>query len=180
MGDSVQRKLQDAVANPSRSRSFPIDTADEIKPGYIMWWDRANSVARAANHANAWTGTEAGAQGKIAEHFLGVAESGHVANDTKITAVQIHGDGVFHFPLATAAAVEIGDIIAATRDGVTTTMLPDTVVKLTGGVGAIQGGEPSRGIGRVWKRSATSVAEVDVEMRSSRLIGGGIRGLLTS
>ena len=70
---NVNRARWDAVANPKAIKEYPITNADAIEIGDLMWWDRANSVAKAASHANAWTGTAAGAQGKIAENFLGVA-----------------------------------------------------------------------------------------------------------
>ena len=176
---NVYRGRWDGQANPKAIKEYPIASADVIDIGDLMWWDRANSVARVFSHANAWTGSLAGSRGKVAENFLGSAMSAHVANDANVTTVRIAGRSTFSYPVGTAATFEIGDLVTADQDGSDNLLLAQSVEKLTGTVG-LGLGEPSLCIGKVAKRDASSASTVEIEFMGINEPGGGIRALLTS
>lgn len=162
---SVYRGRWDDADNPKGKKEFLIDTADTIEVSDLMWWDNASRVARRFSHTLAWTGTEDGSKGKVAENFLGHAGSAHVAGDTAVTFVRIDSRGVWGYPVTTAAIFEIGDYITASKNPTANLLLDQAVdkaaVDLTNEPTA-RGRELS--IGRAMRRYpvATSIVEMGI------------------
>jgi hypothetical protein len=155
----------DNGANPKGKKEYLIDTADTINVGDLMWWDNVYRLARRFSHTRAWTGTEDGAKGNVAENFLGHAGSAHVAGDTVNTFVRIDSLGVYGYPVTTAAIFEIGDYVTASKDPAGSLLLDQAVDKAA--VDATN--EPTaRGrelsIGRAMRRYpvATSIVEMGI------------------
>ena len=155
----------DDAANPKHAKEYPIDTTEETNVGDLMYWDNVSRVARPFGSSNGWTGSTDGSQGKVAENFIGVARSAHVANDTVNTVIRIEGRGVFGFPVTTAATFEVGDYVTASKDPSFSLLLDQAVDKAA----ADASGEPTArarevSIGRAAKRyvAATSILEVEI------------------
>lgn len=180
---SVMRARWDEKANPKAIKEFLCLDADAIEIGDLMYLQRGTpsdpTTTKCARPANTiWTGTLAGSQGKLAENFLGVAMSSKAANDGG-TKVRIAGKGVFAFPVDTAVAFEIGDMVCGVRDAGLNALLDQTVGKiLTGAVlGALT---ESMAIGKVTRRYATATALVEFEILGRAEAGGGVRAFLSS
>ena len=181
MPPSAYRGAWDAVANPKSAKNFAIDTAEAVSVGDLMWWDKRFQVARPFSSTSAWTGSTAGSQGKVAENFIGVARSAHVLNDTVVTTVRIEARGVFRFPVTTAAAFEVGDLISASKDPAANLLLAQAVDK--GALG--DPGEPTGlareiAIGKAAVRYTAASSIVEVEILGQREAGAGPRMYLTS
>lgn len=154
----------DDMSNPQHVKEYPIDTTETTEVGDLMYWDNVSRVARPFGSSNAWTGTTDGAQGKVAENFIGVARSGHIANAAD-TTVRISGKGVFGLTVTTAATFEVGDYVTASKDPSFSLLLDAAVDKAA----ADASGEPTArarelSIGRAAKRytAATSILEVEI------------------
>lgn len=177
----------DAKGNPRSVKSYPVLSTVAIEAGDLCWWDAVYQTARSFSDTAAWTGTLDGSQGKVAETFLGSAQSAHAAGDTLVTEVRIAARGVYGYPLATADTLEVGDLVTAARDGSSNLLLAQAVVK--GAIKGIGGGsyyEPTPrarelAIGKAAKRYPTATTgSVDVEFIGTREAGGGPRQYLTS
>lgn len=159
----------DDGANPKGKKQWPVDSADEIAVGDLMYWDWASRVARRFSHSDAWTGTLDGSQGKVAENFLGCAGSAHVAGDTANTVIRIDSLGVFGMSVTTVATFEIGDYLTASKDPSYSLLLAQAVDKAAtdaSGETTARGRELS--IGRAMKREAVATSLVEMGIRGTR------------
>jgi len=176
------RARWDAMSNPKSQKDYPIDTAEAIAVGDLMYWDRVSAVARPFNSTHAWTGTLAGSQAHVAENFIGCAMSAHAANDTtRFLTVRVAGRGVFGYPVTTAATFNIGDLVTASQDPAASLLLAQAVDKAALG----DPGEPtivarSLAIGKAHETKAVAASVIDVEFAGIHEAGAGPRQYLTS
>lgn len=175
---SAYNVLKDLAADPLSIREFAVDAATVIEIGDLCWQD-VNDVKNAA-HADLWTGSLAGTRGRFAEKFVGVAISAHSAADgANVTKVRVASRAVVRMAVGTATTFEIGDHVIGSRDGVTNTLLDQTVEKQTGTSGTTDPND-TMAIGRVSQREASSVSMVQFEIQGRGVAGGGVRAFLTS
>ena len=179
------RARWDAVANPQGRKDYPIDITEAIAVGDLMWWDKRSQVARSFASASAWTGSTAGTQAKMAENFIGVAQSAHPLPDnpqrTDFTTCRIGGRGTYAYPLTTAVAVQVGDYVTASKDPSGNLMFAQQVDK-----GAI--GDPGEhtslarelAIGKITRTAPSSAPVAEFEILGTREAGGTARQYLTS
>lgn len=166
------RARWDDKANPKHTKEYPIASADEINVGDLMYWDNVSRVARAFGSSDAWTGTEDGAKGKVAENFIGVAQSAHIANDTAVTTVKISGRGVYGFPVTTAATFEVGDYVMASKDPSFSLLLDQAVDKsATDATNEVTARGREISIGRAAKRYTVATSVVEVEISGTKEAG---------
>lgn len=170
----IMRKVWDNAANPADLVEYAVDSATAIEIGDLLWLDVDD--VKPASATGLWTGGLAGTQGNLAMKFAGVAASAHDANDTAVTTVRVYRQGTFRFPLTTAAALEVGDLIAGSRNGSTNVLHAQQVDRI-----ANNQVNQGNAIGRVAKRSGTSTVSVaEFEILASTVPGGGFRAFLTS
>ena len=178
---SPSRSRWDSVANPKSTKNYAVLSADVIAIGDLVWFDKRTQTVKAFSHLDAWTGSTAGSQGKVAENFVGVASSAHVANDATVTTVRVEAKGMVDYPLDISAIVEIGDLVTAAKDPAGNFLYAQRVAK-----GAL--GDPDEptslareiAIGKVAIRSTVAVADCAFEILGMREAGGGPRMYLTS
>src|SRR5262245_57243082 len=103
MSPSIYRGRWDAMGNPKGIKTYAVLAADPISTGDLVWFDKRTQTVKAFSHADAWTGSQDGAQGKVAENFVGVAASAHAANDSANLLVQVEARGEFGFALDSSA-----------------------------------------------------------------------------
>lgn len=180
---SPYRGRWDAMANPKSVKEYAVLSADPIAIGDLVWFDKRTQTVKAAAHADCWTGSTDGAQGKFAENFVGVARSAHAANDASNLKVRVESRGVYNFALSPSAIMEVGDLVNAVKDPAGNILLNGTVGK-GATISAINTEHTTRAreiaIGRVAVRSTIAVDNVDVEIMGTREAGGGPRLYLTS
>jgi len=179
---SHYRGAWDSVANPKSSKEFPVDSAEATEIGDLMWWDDKLKVARSAAAASTWSGSQDGTQGKVAEHFIGIARSAFAVGDVS-ALVRIESRGVYRLPVTTAATFEVGDRVTASKDPAGNVLFAQQVDK--GAVGPAPAYEPTirsreLTIGRAAKRATTAVNIIEVEILGTREAGGSVRQYLTS
>lgn len=167
------RKVWDLVANPADILEFAVDSSVAVEIGDLMWLDTDD--VKPASATGLWTGSAAGTYGNLARKFVGVAMSAHVANEALVTTVKVACRGTFKMTLTSAATFEIGDLVRGSQDGANSYLLDQEVVKIT----SIPAGE-SDAIGKVQKRYATSVSEVEVQILGSTIPGGGNKAFTSS
>lgn len=177
----TMRARWDSVANPKSLKEYAVLTADAIAVGDLCWFDKRTQTVKPFSHTDAWTGSTAGSQGKVAENFVGVAMSAHAANDALNLKVRIAARGVFGYPLTTAAIMEVGDYIVASKDPAGSLLFAQQVDK--GALSAAD--EPSNlaretCIGKAAERSTVAVSVIDVEIQGVREAGAGPRQYLLS
>jgi hypothetical protein len=165
---NVFRGRWDTKSNPKGVKEYAVDTAVAVEVGDLMWLDTDD--AKPASHANLWTGTEAGARGNLADKFIGIAVSGHAANDTTVTSVRVAGKGVWSMPVGTPATFEVGDHVGGDK-AAGSTLLAQSVEKVT---------DESTAIGRVAKRYPANTSIVHFEILGRGEAGGGNRAFRTS
>jgi hypothetical protein len=181
---NIYRGRSDAFGNPKSMKQYAVLAADPIEIGDLVWFDKRTQTVKSFGHADAWTGTTDGAQGKVAENFGGVANSAHAANDSTLLTVQVEARGWYEFPLTTSATIEVGDLITASKNPAGNLLFAQQVDK--GAVASsIIGTEPLArtreiAIGKAAKRYAVATASVIVEINGTREAGGGPRQFLTS
>ena len=172
----VMRKRWDLGSNPASIADFPIATADAFEIGDILWWDQANSAVRPVSHANVWAANLAGSRGKVHEWFVGVCQSAHAAADAAVTTVRVAQRGAFEYPLDTAGTYEIGDFVTVVQDGSNSYFLDQQVARLA----PLTTGNAELSIGKVVKRTATSLSSIWFEIAGRFTMGGGPRAHLIS
>jgi hypothetical protein len=175
------RSRWDAMANPKSVKEYGVLAADAIAVGDLCWIDKRTGTVKSFAHADAWTGSTAGSQGKVAENFVGVAMSAHAANDGANLTVRVAGKGVFGYPVTTAATFEVGDYITASKDPSGNLLFAQAVDK--GALG--DPGEPSGltreiCIGKAAKRYLVAASVIEVDIQGMREAGSGPRMYLTS
>jgi hypothetical protein len=175
------RSRWDAMANPKSVKEYGVLAADAIAVGDLVWLDKRTGTVKAFSHSDAWTGTTAGSQGKVAENFVGHAMSAHAANDSVNLTVRVAGKGVFGYTVTTPATFEVGDLIMASKDPSGNLLFAAQVDK--GALG--DPGEPTSlarelCIGKAAKRYLVATAVVEVEIQGMREAGSGPRMYLTS
>lgn len=188
----TMRARWDCAANPKSVKEYAFDSADTIAVGDLMWYDRRGKtsvapggVARPFNHANLWTGTDAGSRAKAAECFIGVAMSAHDPNNpgrTEGNGVRIAGAGVFAYPLDNTYTFDIGDLIIPAKDPAASLLSAQIVAK-----GAL-GADPQdftalareEAIGKVHRRYPSAVAVVEFQIKAIHEAGASTRQFLTS
>ncbi|HSE46257.1 MAG TPA: hypothetical protein VLA89_13095 [Gemmatimonadales bacterium] len=179
---NIYRGRWDAMANPKSEKQYGVLAADPIEIGDLCWFDKRTQTVKAFSHADAWTGTTDGSQGKVAENFVGVARSAHVANDSTLTTVQVEARGVYEFVLTTAALLEVGDLVTASKNPSFSLLFAQQVDK--GALGAAD--EPTSrareiAIGKVAVRyQAATTSKALIEILGTREAGGGPRQFLLS
>ena len=167
--------LTDIVADPLRIREYAVDAATVIAIGDLCWLD-ADDV-KPASHTNLWTGSLAGARGKLAEWFVGVALSAHAANAREQT-VRVASQAVVRMS-CDSSTFEIGDLVGGMQDGSSSFLKAQHVGRIA--PSAVTGTfTTSMAIGRVSKREATAVTIVNFEIMGRGVAGGGLRAFLTS
>ena len=169
------------MGNPKSGKMYGVQSADPIAIGDMVWFDKRTQTVKAFSHADAWTGSTAGSQGKVAENFVGFAASAHTANDATITLVRIEAKGVFGVALSPAAIVEVGDLVTATKDPAGNLLFAGTVSK--GALGAADEPTPATqtiAIGKVAKRYTIATSAVEIEIVGVREAGAGPRQYLVS
>jgi hypothetical protein len=163
----------DDVANPKHGKDYSIDTAEAVAVGDLMYWDAVFKVARSASAARGWTGTTAGSQGQLAERFIGLARSAHVAGDTLVTSVRIEGKGVFALPVTTPATFEIGDYVTGSKNPSFSLLLAQAVDKAaTDASGEATPAGRELAIGIVTKKYAVATSIVEFEIFGTMEAGG--------
>jgi hypothetical protein len=160
---------------------YAVLAADAIDIGSMCWFDKRTQTVKMFSHLDAWTGSTAGAQGKVAENFVGVATSAHVANDAGVTVVRIACKGAVDMLLSPSAIVEIGDVVTAAKDPAGNFLLANTVAK--GSLGDPD--EPTAlarelAVGRVAIRSTVAISDVVFEYVGTREAGSPVRQGLSS
>lgn len=169
---NIYRNRWDAKSNPRSAKEYVCTLTEAVEIGDLMYWDNVTRTARPASSSDAWTGSEDGAKGKVAENLLGVARSAHAANDPN-TLVRIEGRGVFAFELLTPTTFEVGDFVNAAKNPSFSLLYAQTVEK--GATDASN--EPTArareiSIGRIAKRSGSVTAsQVLVEIAGTREAG---------
>lgn len=180
---NVHRKRWDLASNGDGMKEYAVLAADAIEVGDLLWFDKRTQTVKAFSHADAWTGSEDGAAGKVAENFVGVAASAHAANDAVSTVVRVHTRGVYEFPLSAAAVLEVGDLVNAVKNPAGNTLYAQTVVK-GATISAINAEFTTRAreiaIGKVAKRVTVADTRALIEIMGTREAGGGPRQYLTS
>jgi len=156
-------------ANPYGLVEMAVDAAVGVEAGDLIWLDTDD--AKPFSHAGLWTGTAAGSQGKAAEKFAGVAHSAHVAGDALVTTIRVATRGTHGFPLQTAAAFEVGDLVGPSKHPSSNLLQAQVVDKVS---------NESFAIGRAQKRYASAVAFIEFEIFTRIAAGGGVRNYLTS
>lgn len=179
---SPYRGRWDAMANPRGTKNYAVLSADAITIGDLCWFDKRTQTVKAFSHTDAWTGSTAGSQGKVAENFVGVALSAHSANDTTVTTVRIESKGTFDHPLDSSAIVEIGDLVTPAKDPAGNFLYAQRVAK--GAIGA-DPNEPTAfareiAIGKIAVRSTVAVSDVVYEIFGMRDAGATPKMYLTS
>lgn len=103
------------MANVQRHRHFaanpivaPVDLAVAIEIGDIVYLE-TDDVRPASSATQTSVG---GTQAYVHARFAGIAASGHVANDAKVTQVRVNTNGEFEHPAA-AGTYRIGTLITA-------------------------------------------------------------------
>lgn len=162
----------DDMGNPKHAKEYPIDTAEAIEIGDLMFWDNVFRVARPFGSSRGWTGSLDGSQGQAAENFIGSARSAHTADDTANTLVRIEGRGVFGYPVTTPATFEVGDYVTASKDPSFSLLLDQAVDKAAVDASnevTARGREIS--IGRAAKRYTVATSIVEVEIAGTKEAG---------
>lgn len=180
---NIYRGRWDAMANPKSAKQYAVLAADPIEIGDLVWFDKRTQTVKAFSHADAWTGSTDGSQGKVAENLVGVARSAHVANDSALLTVQVEARGVYGFIVTTAAIFEVGDLVNASKDPAGNLLFAQQVDK-----GAVTGNIIAEfttrareiAIGKVAKRYTVATSNVEVEILGVREAGGSPRQFLTS
>lgn len=180
---NIQRKRWDLAANGSGLLEYSVLAADAIEIGDLLWFDKRTQTVKSFAHADAWTGSTDGAQGKVAENFVGVAQSAHAANDSQNLTVRVHGRGTFEFLVGTAITFEVGDLVNAVKNP-SFNLLYAQYVDRGAVISAINTEHTTRAreiaIGKVAKRTTAASGVVVVEIQGTRVAGGGPRQYLTS
>lgn len=177
----TMRARWDSVANPKSLKEYAVLAADAVDVGDLCWFDKRTQTVKAFSHSDAWTGSTAGSQGKVAENFVGVAMSKHAANDAINLTVRVAAKGVFGYPLTTSAAIEVGDYLVASKDPSGNLLYAQQIDK--GAIGAAD--EPTglareTCIGRAAKRYSVATGVVEMEIQGVREAGASPRQYLLS
>lgn len=180
---SIYRGRWDALSNPKSAKQYAVLAADAIEIGDLVWFDKRTQTIKAFSHADAWTGSTDGAQGKVAENLVGVARSAHVANDSALLTVQVEARGVYGFIVTTPAVFVVGDLVTASKNPAGNLLFAQQVDK-GAVISAINAEFTTRAreiaIGKVAKSYAVATSNVEVELIGTREAGGGPRIYLTS
>lgn len=180
---NIYRGRWDAFSNPKSGKTYAVLAADPIEIGDLLWFDKRTQTVKAFSHADAWTGTTDGSQGKVAENLVGVARSAHAANDAVNLTVQVEARGVFAFIVTTPATFEVGDLIIASKNPSFSLLYAQQVDK--GAVLSVINAEPQIrtreiAIGKAAKRYSVASSNIEVEIMGTREAGGSPRLFLTS
>jgi len=177
---NVMRKRWDLRANPAWILEFRVLDATAVEIGDLMWMDPGaikaspSNDVKPASHADLWTGSLAGTQGKLAEHFVGVAMESKVASDGKLTC-RVACRGVFGLPVTTATTFDQGDLIAGSRNGGLNLLHAQQADKI-----ADTPVNKGLAIGKATKRYTTNVSVIETEIGGQPVAGGGWKAFLSS
>jgi len=180
---NIYRGRWDAFSNPKSGKQYAVLAADPIEIGDLLWFDKRTQTVKSFAHADAWTGSTDGSQGKVSENLVGVARSAHVLNDAANLFVQVEARGVYAFIVTTAAIFEVGDLVNASKNPAGNLLFAQQVDKgaVTGNI-VVEFTPRAReiAIGKVAKRYTVASGNVEVEIMGTREAGGSPRLYLTS